>query len=479
MLGPLFLDQFSSLLEDFARGGGGGSGGGGGGGGGSSGGSSSGSGGGIGGGLYLVGLIAYFPMHALGAALRKYQYGKGHWLAARMVGWAIVGIVAFLSILIVPLFHAMALAFYISFPLAIGALAGMASGLSGLVKVVNQSNKMRTALKLAASKDAAWDEKTLLKYVEGVFYKFQQDWTNFDTESMKRYLSPHYQNHISLMMAALKGAHRVNKVMNPQITATIIAAAHDAENNDEDSFEAAITARADDQLYDDRTNTLLFQDANTFTEYWRFIRQGNTWLFDGIRQATQSDATTSLTIAEFAQQNGMHYSADWGWLLLPADGYLFSHGKFGTSDINNHVIGVVNNVLTQLYTYEPSPETRSLLSIDQYLVLQTNVPKSYGRILVRRRSKFINLPVKGLMRVKMEWGEFNNMYDVYASDMEKVTSFELLNPAFMANLRDLPFEVNIEVVDNVVYLFTKAATDVSTYKALYDILLKAHKEMKL
>ena len=474
MLGPLLLDQFSSILEDFARGGGGGSGGGGGGGGSGSGGS-----GGTGGVLYFIGLIAYFPMHLLGAALRKYQYGKSHWLAARIIGWVIASIIVFVSIIIVPIFHSMLLAFYISAPITIGALLGMGSGLNSWVKKVGQSNKIRTALKLAASKDTAWDEKTLVKYVDGVFYKFQQDWTNFNTESMKQYLSPRYQGHMSLMMMALKGAHRVNKVMSPQITSTVIAAAHDAQNNDEDTFEAAITARANDQLYDDRTNKLLFQDTNAFTEYWRFTRQGNNWLFDGIRQEKQSDATTNLAIAQFAQQNGMFYSADWGWLLLPADGYLFSHGKFGTSDINNHTIGIVNNVLTQLYTYAPNAAVTTDFSPGQYLIVQTNVPKSYGRILVRRRSKFINWPVSGLQKIQMEWGEFNNMYDVYATDMEKVTSFELLNPAFMATLRDLPFEVNIEVVDNVVYIFTKAAADVSTYKALYDILLKAHKEMKL
>lgn len=471
MLGAFLLGQIPLFIEELARGGGGGSGGGGGG---SSGGSGSG-GGGI---LYVVGLAGYVPMHLIASQLRKYLY-KDHWFVGRIIGWVIGGLFALTSIVLIFVLHSFLVAFYVNIPIAIGALIGTASGLNGWYSKVSQNSKIKKALAVAASKDYVWNEDNLMKYVQGIFYKFQQDWTKFDNISMAKYMSPNYLNHTTLMIHALKGAHRINNVMNPQIINSVIVTANDSAKNEEDSFEVAFTARADDRLYDDRNNTLLFKDPSKFTEYWRFIRSGNDWLFDGIRQETQSDATTSYAIAQFAQQNGLYYSADWGWLLLPADGYLFHHGKFGTSDINNHVIGYVNNVLTQLYTYTPNPNNSSGFGIDQYLVVQTNVPKSYGRILVRRRSKFINWPVKGLTQIKMEWGEFNNMYDVFASDLERVTSFELLNPLFMANLRDLPFEVNIEVTDNVVYLFTKGKTDINTYAALYDIVLKAHKEMKL
>lgn len=471
-MGAFLIGQIPLILEELARGGGGGSGGGGGGGGG---GSSGGSGSGGGGIVYIIGLAGYIPMHFAGSILRK-RFFKNYWLAARIIGWVIAGLVALVSIALIFVLHSFLIAFYVNLPIAVGALLGMAAGLNAWAGKLNQSAKIRSAVASYAAKDNVWNEKNILQFVEGIFYKFQKDWSNFDTDSMQKYMVPNYYNHNRLMMYALKGAHRVNKVANPQIISKVIVMAQDHDNNDQDTFEIAITAMADDQLYDDRDNKLLFRDRNSFTEYWRFNRSGNNWLFAGIRQSTESALTTSASISQFAAQNGLYYSADWGWLLLPSEGYLFNHGKFGTSDINNHTIGFVNNVLTQLYTYTPNPTGSGS---DHYLVVQTNVPKSYGRILVRRRSKFINWPVKGLTQVKMEWGEFNNMYDVYASDLERVTSFELLNPAFMANLRDLPFEVNIEVVDNVVYLFTKGNTNASVYTQLYDIVLKAHKEMKL
>jgi hypothetical protein len=471
MMGAFLLGQIPLIIEEFARGGGGGSGGGGGGGGGSSGGSGSG-GGGI---FYIVGLAGYIPMHLLGGLLRRHFF-KEYWFAARVIGWVIAGLVAAVSIALIFIFKSFLIAFYVNVPIAVGALLGMAAGLNAWVGKFNQNTKVKNAVATYASKDTVWNEANILKFTEGIFYKFQKDWTNFDTDSMQQYMTTNYYNHNRLMMYALKGAHRINKVENPTIISKYILSAHDSDNNDEDTFEVAITATADDQLYDDRTNTLLFRDRSSFTEYWRFNRSGNNWMFAGIRESTEGPATpASYAISQFAAQNGLYYSADWGWLLLPADGYLFQHGKFGTSDINNHAIGFVDNVLTQLYTYTPNPNGGA----DVYLIVQTNVPKTYGRILVRRRSKFINLPVKGLTKVTMEWGEFNNMYDVYASDLERVTSFELLNPAFMANLRDLAYEVNIEVVDNVVYIFTKGNTLAGTYASLYDIVLKAHKEMKL
>jgi len=467
-MGVDLLGQIPLIIEEFARGGGGGSGGGGGGGG-SSGGSG---GGGI---LFLIGLVGYLPMHVVGAQLRKHFF-KEYWLAARITGWVIAALVAGVTIALIFILHSFLLAFYINVPIAVGALLGMGAGLNAWANKVSRNVKVQKAVAGYASKDSAWSEKNILNYVEGIFYAFQKDWTNFNTTSMQRYMSENYYNHTRLMMYALQGAHRLNKVGSPQLISKAIVSATDSDDNDKDTFEVAITALADDQLYDDRTNKLLFRDRSTFTEYWRFIRRGDQWLFDGIRQETESPLTTSRPIMQFAHQHGLYYSADWGWLLLPAEGYLFNQGKFGVSDINNHVIGFVNNVLTQLYTYTPNPDGTGS---DKYLVVQTNVPKSYGRILVRRRSRFINWPVKGLTQVKMEWGEFNKMYDVYASDLERVTSFELLNPAFMAVLRDLPFEVNIEVVDNVVYLFTKGNTDASVYESLYDIVLKAHKEMQL
>ena len=80
----------------------------------------------------------------------------------------------------------------------------------------------------------------------------------------------------------------------------------------------------------------------------------------------------------------------------------------------------------------------------------------------------------------MEWGDFNKNYEVWASDVERVTSFELLNPSFMVKLQEMSFEINIEVVDNIVYLYSKKTVPSSeNYEKMLSILQQAFKEMRM
>lgn len=454
---PLLLPA----LEEFARAGGGGSG----------------SGGGAGGAIVFIAMAGYFPMYGLGRLLRLGR-NKPTWVALQVVGWIVASALAIAllaSLLVLP---SLLYALYVAIPIAAGSLLGIGAGLYSWFSTLRQSQKVYNALRHAEQTDYAWNEKRLQKYAEGIFYKFQQDWSKSDLESMRRYLNPKYHAHITLMVQALSEARRVNKVINPKIKQSNIVQAVDSVDNSQDTFTLGITASADDQLIDTRDNVLFYADRSSFTEYWVFRRDGNNWLLEAINQATATSSKDRKDIRAFADTSGGYYAQDWGWLLLPRVGYLFSkNGKFGISDINNHVIRKVDDSIVQLYTYDPYPSSK-YQTADPYIIAQTTVPKTYGQILVRRRSKLVNWPVQGLTKMSMEWGEFNNMYDVYASDLERATSFELLHPGFMVLLRDLPFEVNIEVVDNVVYLFVKSATSKDTYAKLYDILMKARKEME-
>jgi hypothetical protein len=177
----------------------------------------------------------------------------------------------------------------------------------------------------------------------------------------------------------------------------------------------------------------------------------------------------------------MYYSADWGWLLLPRRGKLFGAAKFGTSDINNHVIGLYNNnLLIELYTYVPTPKTNDS-NYTQYLIAQVALPKRYGSIIVEAKSSglgsLFHTTPRGYNKISMEWPDFNKRYTVYATDVEQVTAFELLHPVYMEKLFALPFKVSIEVADNVVYLYTKDKK--ADYPTMYAILKDAFKEMKL
>ena len=291
-------------------------------------------------------------------------------------------------------------------------------------------------------------------------------------------MTPGYQYHNALMVHALMLAGRRNAVNSPTITQAVVTNVYDADNNDDDIAVVGINATANDQLIDTKSNSIIFTDNSPFTEFWRFKRSGDTWLLDGIQQATASIWRDNVELEIFATQNGYYYSQDWGWLLLPRHGQLFGDAKFGTSDVNNHVIGVYNQtLLVQLYTYVPKPDSAG----KSYLIAQASLPKSYGDIIVRRRKGFHPFGIKGLRQISTEWPDFNKKYQVFATNPEQATSLELLNPKYMEQLEAAPFEVNIEVIDNVVYLYAREGAIINPehYSTMLGLLQAAFKEMRL
>lgn len=436
-------------IELFARSGGGGS-----------------SSGGGGGGIEI--LFGYLPMHFVGSLLRKKL--KLPPIVASFTGWSIALLYIIVWIVLAGWYGAI---------IGLAAGIGMAAGLyNWLGKATKLAKKAKQAQALAVQTDSAWGIENLNAQTTQTFGAYQNSWSNNDVASMAGFLSPYYLRHNQLMILALQQLGRRNLMANYKITQLDLVDVTDVEDKTQDRFVMLVSATADDQLVDTKTNTIIFTDKKPFQEYWKFIRQDDShWLLEGIGQVTEDPYMRNNVLAQFAASHNYFFSADWGWLLLPSRGQLFNKGKFGTSDINNHVIGVYNNVLIQLYNYVPNPTSAPT---DTHIIAQVALPKTYGNIVVRRKSAFSGVGIKGLTKISLEWGEFNKMYDVWASDMERVTSFELLHPAYMAKLRDLPFEVNIEVVDNIVYLYSrKAKATPEIYESMLALLNEAFKEMRM
>lgn len=328
--------------------------------------------------------------------------------------------------------------------------------------------------------DAMWSQQQIIDYATQVFMRFQYDWGKMDLVSIQHYTTPEYAKHIGLMLYAMQQMGRVNTMQSIKIDEAVISYAYDGTNNEDDRVSVAFSARAHDVLQDMTSGKQLTVNNDGFVEQWNFVRHENTWLLYGIDQATEDSAMIVSSLRQFAQQNAMYYSPDWGNLLLPTRGQLFKHG-FKNADINNHVIGFwTGNLLVQLYTYNSGRDN----DVTHYMVGQINLPKSYGGILIRRRdSGFLGRfglgTPKGYKDVSLEWGDFNQRYKVCATDEDQVTSFELLNPGFMAWLYDQDLKVNIEVVDNVVYLYAKISTGEQRYADMLTILQKSHKELKM
>ncbi|HSX35513.1 MAG TPA: DUF3137 domain-containing protein [Patescibacteria group bacterium] len=449
----LYLPHITIGLPDiFARAGGGGSSGG------------DGGGGGIG---SAIAMIGYLPTHFVTQWL--YRRSDNAWVAGIVGG--IVGLIVTIPCVI--------LNGGIGFLVGAGAVIGVYSGTHNwLGRLQKRMKGSQHQLKVAAEADPMWQTHELQARIATVYQDYQQDWSNFNLPRMQTYLMPGYYDHARLMMIALQQMGRRNVVGDPKLLKSFVVDVIDATNNSQDSFSAYVQGRARDQLIDTTTNKVLSTDNGVFEELWWFMRDENTWKLLGIRESTE-DATQKLqSLDAFARNNGMYYSLDWGRLLLPKRGQLFGHASFTRSDVNNHVIGEWNGHIVQLYTYIPFKSQQQRAN---YLIGQIALPKSYGGIIVKRRPRFqlFNFKPRGYRKVTLEWPDFNKRYNVYATDMDKVTSFELLNPAFMAKLYDMDIKVNIEVVDNVVYLYSYVQQADHRYNAMLIILQMAFQELRL
>ena len=447
----------SAALELFARAGGGGSGGGG-------------SSGGDGDGIVFLALVGYVPTHGLGAFLRRKlpsESGAAS-LLAHVITWP-------LSIIWAIACFAMFGSGFFGSIVALGAIIGAPAGLfNWFSEVLKQSAEVKQRLKRAAANDPMWDEAQLVDFAKQTFMRYQYDWSRQDTESMKQYMTEDYHYHASLFIYTLQLMQRTNTVEDIVIDEAVVTQVHDDQNDANDRVTIGITARAKDTLINTAANAAIFTDNSSFTEYWTFARSGSTWLLADIGQATADMDAYNNELAAFAARNKYCYSVDMGWLFIPERGQLFGQAKFGVSDINNHAVGLYKeSLLVQLYTYA------AFNGAQPRVIAQVNVPKTYGNIIVHRKQSS-NINTRGLERIETEWIQFNQQYEVYASNAEQATSFELLNPTYMEQLAALPFAVTIEVVDNVIYLYTdERGTDVATYGIMLDLVHKAFKELRL
>jgi len=376
------------------------------------GGGGSGSGGGGGGGG-IIAAIGYVPAHFVTRWCMQHTSRR----VAIIVGGAVALIVSVPTFWVGLLFGML---------VSIGAVVGVHSGLNDwLGKLKRKFATGKKMLDFAASKDPAWREDAVRQRVSDVFYAYQQDWSAGNVQHMQSYLEPRYYQHAQLMMAALQEMGRQNVVRVPRLISANPVDVIDSAIDDQDSLSMDIQAVADDQLIDVVTGKVLYIDGSKFEELWWFDRNGHTWDLMRIDQATANGQLRDVALERFAASNGMFYSLDWGWLLLPQRGQLFGKASFKNSDVNNHVIGEWNGRIVQLYTFAPARG-----NAENYLVAQIVLPKSYGGIIIKRSSgRWSNLfAPRGYQKVSMEWPDFNKRYAVFATDMDKVTSFELLTP---------------------------------------------------
>lgn len=373
---------------------------------------------------------------------------------------------------------------------ALGVMLGMLLGGSVYSDKLTERIRQRQLLgrlSKSADSDPVWDIDYLQNGAQSVFLAYQRDWSNLNIAGTRAYLTDRYYNHVDLMLTAFRESGRLNNTVVHRISSIEITDFTDADDDTKDRFTAHIKAYITDQLVQTSDNNRMMSSSDfELSENWVFNRDGDSWRLDGINPSTAAENTRAGSIQHFAETNGAYYSLDWGRMLLPERGQIFDDGVYKIADVNNHVIGRMqstgriysDDVVYQIYTYSATPYDTSRIV---YLVGQLFVPKNYGNILLlstdekRRQGK-----VHGLRQIEMEWGEFNDKFQVFATSPDQVAAFELLNPTMMQALVDAPFSINIEVIDNAIYFYAPLSeTSAKDYQAMLSTLQTAYRELQM
>lgn len=359
--------------------------------------------------------------------------------------------------------------------------------------------KAKKAQAKAEATDPSWSDSVIYTRVGKVFYDFQKDWSDFNFTHMKTYLTPRYYAHIELILRALQHRHRRNEMSAIDLRSANLLGVKDYADDELDRFDVEVNAIAVDKLINTDTGKSIHTDRSPFTELWHFEREAREWMLDSIDQPNSDKLVTDYTpninrkYTEFAKANDFYYSADFGWLLLPLHGELFGRARFGHSDVNHHVIGEYNGVIMQLFEYVPIVDDKMKLrdrfrkfllgrrrgDMTSYTVAHLVLPKSYAHILIDRRSVLSvgYVTPSNMDQISLEGTDFDKKFNVFTDDAARIASLELLDPAFMQALLDLPFEVNIEAMGTDLYLYTSDGS--ADYTTMLEILYKAYTALKL
>jgi len=135
--------------------------------------------------------------------------------------------------------------------------------------------------------DPAWGLEAIRHRVNEVFFKVQQAWMERNQELAKDSMSDAiFQKH-KLQTDQMIEQHRKNVLENINLTQVDIVDVEDFLDNRKDRFWARLEGSMVDYTIDDTNNRVVSGNktkAESFTELWKFVRAGNTWMLDEIDQ---------------------------------------------------------------------------------------------------------------------------------------------------------------------------------------------------
>jgi hypothetical protein len=158
------------------------------------------------------------------------------------------------------------------------------------LKVREKSLACKELLARLEKQDTVWNLDTIRHRVSEVFFKVQEAWMERDQNLAKDCMSQAIFDKHKRQTDELIAQHRRNVLEDINLTDTDIVDVEDFADNKRDLFWVYLKGSMRDFMADDRTRDIVSGEdkVESFTELWKFIRQGDTWMLDEI------DSTVTL-----------------------------------------------------------------------------------------------------------------------------------------------------------------------------------------
>lgn len=177
-------------------------------------------------------------------------------------------------------------------------VGGGAAGIKHTANVKQKKHQSKIAMKEFAKLDKAWDYDRIISNIDEAFYKIQYAWTERNQDLAKEYMSENlYRLHKSKTeWMKLKGEKNILREI--ELISINPISALNSDDDSKDVLWASIKACMIDYMLNENTNEIVSGDPrkrSSFEEFWRFIRNGDRWVLDEIRQVDEIEDIDSFS----------------------------------------------------------------------------------------------------------------------------------------------------------------------------------------
>lgn len=211
------------------------------------------------------------------------------------------------------------------------------------------------------------------------------------------------------------------------------------------------------------------------------MQSGQIFIYEISLQESQLERSLHLPeIAEFAHASKLLYVPRLAPFLLPKAGLLASSGLLRKWSLaSNFVTGHTNTHAFYLLSVQPYIRYHRDAT---YVMGATVVPKRHDRIIIadKRSALYHHAQLLPIQRISTESSDFSTRFGIFIGQESTVPSLELINPAFMAQLLELSYEISIEVIGKHIYIYlpTKEVSKID-FDTVLHLMKLAHKELRL